>query len=495
MSNNNRIKHGSSVIGDSHTARCIAVGVLAIGLLLLWAQQINGRTITKDGAQNVQMALNVERYGVMSLEDTPPYTPTNYREPLPVFVSAAVLRIIDAALGPAPPDSYFQGERAQLLKYLNILWLALLSLGTFWAIRLLSSSFYLGLVGVVIVNLPFVHGETPLNGLYTEIPAAALLMFASLSLANLMRRSTATAAVTTGVLFGILILTKAALLYVFVGAVVVVATIFFLYRQRQSPAVSAARLLALFVGFSCVVGPWMYRNYVQLGTFHISQRAGVVLLQRAEYDLMSPEEIRGSFYVWASPELQPPLGHLLGFSSADLKRHGRLQHLNEWESDFEAEDLAAEEAGLPDKTFTYYREARAERVKLSALMRKEGKPEPEIAADDAIESDALQIIEHHPWHHLLLTISLVFRGASLMVFAFAAALWVAVRRRDWDLLAFTITAAGAVLFYALFSEFLGRFSLPLRPIAVAALLVALYRTFVPQSASTLFLRARRSVAS
>ena len=110
---------------------------------------------------------------------------------------------------------------------------------------------------------------------------------------------------------------------------------------------------------------------------------------------MTPEEIKGSFYVWASPELQAPLGHLLGFSPADLKRHGRLQHLNEWESDFEAEDLAAEEAGLPDKALTYYREARAERVKLSALMRKEGKPEPEIAADDAIEREfMLEPLEH-----------------------------------------------------------------------------------------------------
>jgi hypothetical protein len=298
--------------------------------------------------------------------------------------------------------------------------------------------------------------------------------------------------VITGMLFGILILTKAAILYVFAGAVAVVAGIFFLQRQQQRPAVSVARLLAMFVGFSCVVGPWVYRNYVQLGTYHISQRAGVVLLQRAEYDLMTSEEIKGSFYVWATPELQSPIGHLLGFSPADLKRHGRLQHLNEWSSDFEAEDLAAEEAGLPDKTLTYYREARAERVKLSALLRKEGKPEPEIAADDAIEHDALQIIEHHPWHHLLLTISLALRGANLMVVAFAVALWLAIRRREWDLVAFAITGAGAVIFYALFSEFIGRYALPMRPIAVAALLVALYRTFAPRSTSTLFLRAPRS---
>jgi 4-amino-4-deoxy-L-arabinose transferase-like glycosyltransferase len=481
-----------------YALRWTAVLLLAVGLLVGWSLRIDGAPVEKDAGQNVQMALNVERHGVMSLEEAPPYVPTNYREPLPIFASAAAIELIDARLGPAPDQEYFHGERVRLLKYQNIVWLALLSLGAFWAIRLLSSSSYLALLGVLIVNLPFLHSHTALDDLYTELPAAALLMLASLSLARTVRNSTFGSALTTGVLFGLTILTKASILYVFVGAALVVAAVF-VAQRRHSLAGSAARLLVMFVGIGCVITPWIFRNHVELGTYHISQRAGVVLMQRAEYDLMSAVEIEGSFYVWANPEIQRPLGRLLGFSPADLRRHGRLQHLNEWDSDFSADDLAAEQAGMPEKTLTYYREARAERVKLSALMRKAGKPEPEIAADDAVEQDALQIIEHHPWHHLLLTISLILRGASsLILVSFVLTLWISVRRRDWDLLAFVITAAGAVVFYALFSEFIGRYALPMRPIAVVAVLVALYRTFYPQiaqRASMLFRPAPQSAGS
>ncbi len=58
----------------------------------------------------------------------------------------------------------------------------------------------------------------------------------------------------------------------------------------------------------------------------------------------------------------PPIGKLLGFNEDDLKLGGRLQRLNRSRrSDFHKENMAAEDAGRPEDTFTYYSEARAER--------------------------------------------------------------------------------------------------------------------------------------
>ena len=116
----------------------------------------------------------------------------------------------------------------------------------------------------------------------------------------------------------------------------------------------------------------MYRNHVLLGSAHISQRAGVVLMYRAADDDVLADRASGT--VWAPQRLQGLMGRILGFSPADLNRGGRLQRLNEFQSDFDADDLAAERAGAPDKTLSYYRQARAERVKLEDQLYVAGHP-------------------------------------------------------------------------------------------------------------------------
>jgi hypothetical protein len=460
----------------SRVTQWLAVTLLAVGLLVTWIQRIDGRGVEKDAGQNVQMALNLAHHGVMSLDEEAPYEPSNYREPLPIFVSAAVVRLIDGRLGTAPDQAYFQGERVRLLKYQNLLWITLLCIGTFQAIRLMSSSFYLALLGVLAVALPFLPRDTALNDLYTEIPAAAAFMFASLGLASMIRKRTVGSALLAGVLFGALTLTKASGLYLFAGVLIVVATIYLWAGRTQPPRVAAVQLLVMLIAFGGAIAPWIYRNETRLGTSHISQRAGVVLMQRAVYDLMSPEERLGAVYVWADPRIQPLVGRVLGFSAQDLLRHGRLQRLNDWKSDFEDEDLAAELAGTPEKALTYYRQARAERVKADAAFSAAGHPRANIAADDAVRDNALAIIEQHPWNHFLLTVLLLWRGAALIFIVLTVVLWVSARRQEWDLVGFSIAAFGAAIFYALASEFLGRFAVPLRPIAVVALLVIAERT-------------------
>jgi len=130
--------------------RILAALLVCLALGALWAGRVTGRAIEKDAAQTVQMALNLERHGVIALEESPPFTPTDYREPLPVLVCALAIKVMDVAIGSAPPQEYFQGRRVQLLKYQNILWLALLSLGTFWATRYFTGSFYAGLLGTLL---------------------------------------------------------------------------------------------------------------------------------------------------------------------------------------------------------------------------------------------------------------------------------------------------------------------------------------------------------
>jgi predicted neutral ceramidase superfamily lipid hydrolase len=149
-----------------------------------------------------------------------------------------------------------------------------------------------------------------------------------------------------------------------------------------------------------------------------------------------------------------------------------LQRLNEVQSDFDADDLAAERAGAPDKTLTYYRQARAERVKLEDELYAAGRPQSEIAADDLLTARALKIILEHPWRNLALTIPFLWRGATLTFPILLIALLVAVRVRRYDLLLFAAPAFGTVTLYALFTHFIARYDLPALSIATIAIIVS-----------------------
>jgi hypothetical protein len=465
--------------GRAQLVRSLAAALVSIGLVFLWSHRITGAPVEKDAAQTVQMALNLERHGVISLDEAAPLSPTNYREPVPVLVSALAIKLIDAALGEAPPEAYFQGERVQLLKYQNILWLGLLSLGAFWAVRFLTGSFYLALLGTLLVNYPFsgTHSASDLvDNLFTDIPADALLMLASVTVAMAVRGRSPARCALAGLLFGILTLIKAATLYVFLGTAALLACV---YLLRATPIRVAARNLTLMmVAFGCAVAPWMYRNHVLFGSAHIAQRAGVVLMYRAVYDEVTPQEYRGTFYFWAPQRLQGIIGRMLGFSPADLQRNGRLQRLNDLESDFAAEDLAAERAGAPDKTLTYYRQARAERVKAEEELHEAGSSQPEIAADDLLKERAMKMILDHPWRNLALTVAFLWRGATFAFPVLVIALLLSIRLHRYDFLLFMVPAFGTVMLYALFTHFIARYDLPALSIATVALVVSvnyLYR--------------------
>ncbi len=465
---------------EARAAKLLAGALVALGIAILCVHRISGAGIEKDAAQVTLMAFNLERHGTISMEESAPYVPSNYREPAPVLVSAAGIALIESVLGKAAgPEDYYHGERVRLLKYQNILWLGLLSLGAFWAIRVLAGSFYLGLLGAILVTYPFWRAQGPLDNLYTEIAAAAVFMFASAALAAAIKGRASVFWGLAGVLFGLATLIKAAELYIFAGTVVTVAYLFFLRRAEFTVRTAISRLALMIAAFGAVVAPWMYRNHVQLGTYGISQRAGVVLMYRAADDTMTPQEYLGTFYVYAPQRLQGIIGKLLGFTPADLQRNGRLQRLNDDESNFAADDLAAERAGEPEKALSYYRQARAERVKTERQYFLAGSPRPEIVADDALKRRATQIILQHPGTHLALTIPLLWRGATLAFPVLLGVIALAARQRRLDLLIFSIPAFGTVMMYALLTHFIARYDLPALTVAIVAFLVTVHSAWKP----------------
>src|SRR5688572_402658 len=87
------------------------IAVCCAALMALWVHRIDGAAITHDSSQTLQMALNLQRHGIMSASVEPPFLHAMRREPLPVIATAMTLFIVDGQLGPADRDDYFQGER------------------------------------------------------------------------------------------------------------------------------------------------------------------------------------------------------------------------------------------------------------------------------------------------------------------------------------------------------------------------------------------------
>lgn len=455
----------------------------ALGLVWILAiSETTGSPISKDASENLRMALNLERHGVISMDERPPYHPSMWREPVPIAVLAVAIYTTDIVLGKAEPSAYFQGARARYLKLSNLGWLTLLTISAFLAIRYFTSSFLLSLLGSTFVALDFTWLVPPdvrswlgIDGLDTEVAGAALFVAASLLLAVGVARRSRLEMIGASLCFALCALTKAALFYVYIGALGVLAAYWAIAAIRLragAPRLSLASLGALTIPFLLVTMSWMYRNQVQTGHFQIAERSGSGLMYRALMDDATAEEYRGMFAVWGEPHLRRIVSWLTGFSDADLEAGGRLQRLSEKLSgEAEKHEQWAEEAGRPDQTITWYRTGRAIYEAKLAQFTREGNSYPSGAADLATRNDAIKLIVQRPIKFAAMMVPLIWRSASLTFPVLLVAFLYGWRRARVDLLLFVLPAIGLVLFYAAASQFVPRYGFVFGPTAIVALLI------------------------
>ncbi len=450
--------------------------VLAIcaALALVSLHSITMRPVIKDAAQNLQMGIDVARDGTMSLEEVAPFKPSMYREPLPVVVDAAAVALVDHLGGRSASNAYFSGPRARLVKLPNVLWVLLLWLAVFSAARCFTGSYLLAVIAGLLAVKPFLSGEDGVDGLYTELPAVALMTLSLNFLLATETRRAAGWAVATGLGFGLLTLTKAATLYVFAFLVLVLAVASAVGWLWADGRRRLAHLALLIVSFGIVVTPWMLRNLQLFGHARISSRGGLVLYTRGLMDQVTPLEYRGTFYVWARPSIQRYLGALLGFSQRDLEQGGRLQRLSEdARTSVYKHDVVAEAAGRPQDAISFHRQARAERVRLETSYDHEGRAHPEVDADESMQKDGMQLVKSHFGANLALAMPLMWRGAPVIFPALLIALVYALRAKRYALALFVLPAFATLVFYALATHFEPRPSLVAHSSAAVATIVLL----------------------
>jgi len=474
------------------------VFAISVCLLLSWQARntLTGAAMGADANQNLTMAYNLYVNGILSLATQPPFVATDLREPLPPMVTALFLALYPDINHAVPLASFFQGEHARLIKQVNVPWIFLGLLGTWVLTHILCCSHRGALLAVLSAYLFFFGVSQFTDTLYTEIPAAVIILWTAVALVSLTRCRGLLAPILSGLLFGMLALTKAVFLYICVPIILLLILYYTLGRRQMNAPPQWAAITALMVAFVMVVSFWMVRNKVALDRFEISGRGGDVLLVRALKNEMSRHEVVGAWWYWG-PSLYRKLvsGTALNANDADFAAGGKFQRLNRYAS--AVGDRAAMAAGKPEDAVSFYFQSWAWHRRFSQQPTVPRSQDTTAAADVLLKRKALEMIFRAPGTHLAMTPLFLWRGiwcfpdvglpylapgyrlylinaldaiAYLSLFSVFA---IGLARRRYDLVAMTVVPVAMLAFYAVFSHNIPRYSAPMIPIMLVSILVIL----------------------
>jgi 4-amino-4-deoxy-L-arabinose transferase-like glycosyltransferase len=313
-------------------------------------------------------------------------------------------------------------------------------------------SFYL-----ILTSSAFVY---PIKKFMSENLAAALLAAALFFTLFAIERRSRVSFLASGLLFGLLILTKGIYFY---GLFLFIALAYlFSALQARSliPPCFFRMLLTFVLGVTITVGPWMLRNCLTFGSPEVASRGGFMRTLRAFYDKATHDEYRAMF--WYST----PLKRILPPSEEDLERGKRLDQNNP--------------DGFYKSAGTYASEVRAN------YGVQEG--------EKLLTNEALSEIFHNTPKYLLVTIPLAFQGIFLergfdvlgsqvvndfymgiiLILPLFPLLLVALTTRNVSYGLVVLVPLFSIFFHAFFSDSLPRYNFPIVPLLWVALITVAF---------------------
>lgn len=432
--------------------------LLLAGLILLLCVRVDSVLLTEtaaqnDALQNVSLGFGMAAEGSLSMDDGL----TMYREPLPIFLIAAQLRLDPRLDGVSWADLAEEGASSKYLKQINLLWVALLLVGASLQLsRLLPrAARRIGIpLGLLLVHAVAVEPFVDAN--LTELPAAALLVLAGLAAQSVVSGRGWVSAGLLGALLGLAALTKASLLYVGIVFLVVIAVLALLREGRRVRPLLAAVGVALVV-MGLVVAPWSARNATHFGTWSIADRGGLSLWYRAVYEDATPYEIRGSWYYFSPRPLQPTMARVLDVRPEDLD--GPLRRVHVLHPDEREERLS------------FYYQARNGRSGRSQELRAMGDytwSQSTVIADHELLTRGLDVMRRDPVMFLRTTPLFLWRGTWAVKSAPAVPVPILALLNPLGMLLLLGSAVGAVV--RLRPEYFAVVGLPAGVVGFSALL-------------------------
>lgn len=463
--------------------------ILCGAILVIMNGLITDKPITSDAAQNLRMAYHLYNHGVLSNAgdiESPP--PSNYREPVPPIVYAIGMYLHPGIDTNTPLQSLQRGEQTSMIKQVNFFWILLLLIGVGYLTYAVSRNRFLPFLTLFLTLVYFIRFGNHFDTLNTELPAATLIVLFICLFVLLVKKRSWLLYFGSGIVLGLLILTKGVFFYL---SVFFLLFVFYISNEEKKWV-----KFSLFVlGTLLLVGPWLIRNYKIYNEVSLTQRGGAVLHLRAMHNQMTGDEIVGAIYFWG-PELYKDIfrNTFLGASTGDFEVGGKYQRIN---ADHAIDTLAVDQ-GSPEMAISFYSKSRAEINRLQEVLGTNGKEGPRHEAYKIMESESKEMILKQPIKHSLLSFVYLWRGiwcfpdstipllsntlqtylhnivnfvayCSLFIFFF-----VGLFKRNDVYIALTIVPISMLLIHAFLTENLYRFSVPVIPTMLVCLSLMIF---------------------
>jgi hypothetical protein len=472
--------------------RFFPVVLLVIIVFLCWMLDttLTESPIRKDARQNLQAAYNVSEWGVFSITASASGKPPadNYREPVTPYVTSLLIGLYKKNDPALTFEDLSEGTLCLAVKRINILWAFFLLLGSSVLVVFFTRSPMLAAFPVCLIWLAFLRNPAYIDTIGTEIPTAAVMVWTSVALIGSLRSGRGMHFLGTALLFGMLCLTKAVFLYLTVPVVLIIFFCTFTDSYfSKLRAISAG--VVFMVGVTITVGPWLSRNYNQLGSATLTLRGGSVLYGRTRLNTMTMDEVIAGMYLWGPGAYKTMVKNtVLEMSTDDFEEGGRGVRLNRSaDSSFAKRDSAAEKAGKPEDAISFLRQIRAERVRLLKHFASAGHLNPQQATDDFLKGKAREWLLENPVRHVMMTFLFAWRGVwcfygggvFTVLNALCAAVFIALTAYgicagNRYITAFVLLPFLMLCFNALFTHNLSRYSSPAIPFLITGLFVAIH---------------------
>jgi 4-amino-4-deoxy-L-arabinose transferase-like glycosyltransferase len=424
--------------GPKATVLLHSIAILALAVLFSFRviQTLDSKPPSSDAVAYMAMAYNLVNHGILSEDkDRTSLTPTAYRAPgFPLFVASAIL-ITGENQGEDLAAFLMQNfTGVKLLLEVVILITGLLAAFLVWRMTRSTIGAYIAFFGIACVGT--LHRLAAI--LYAEPLAAMLVLMLAASLYYAVETRRISWFLAVGVLAGTLALTRTAFFYI--PPIMVALFIYVWLASRNHRSLLTGGVVA-FLMFAIITGGWMVRNHHHFDRAFISERGGLALIHRVEYNKMTKTEFFASFCVYSNCW---PLTALL--QRFDREDYHRLL----WQE--------------PD---SYYHAARAQREDARKVFATS------LEEDNALKSKGLrEIFVNAPLKHLLVTIpiahrSLYVHSCLFTIIAVIGSLYlliVSLRRKQPQYVALLFPLVFGFAMTSFLSMGIPRFNMPLVPI-------------------------------
>ncbi|MEZ5706812.1 MAG: hypothetical protein R3E56_17080 [Burkholderiaceae bacterium] len=369
-------------------------------------------SIVGDAEENLATAFNLLHHHIYSHLNSENPIPGNLREPVPNFFYAAWLVLIERFDHVINLNHLWGGSGTYAVKLGNFFWIYAGLVAFSKIISRVLPSFAISWAGLLLAFLSFFGNAQWVDSLYTELHTAVLLLWlAHFSLATL-RQPNRKHLVGTGVFAGLLILTKAIFLYVFLVMVAAWAIAWARHSSSPHSRSQGRQAAAVVLSALLVITPWALRNAIQFGSPSISSvRGGGVMYYRAMLDDMNLDEVKGLLYLNGPASYRTLSDHFFGAPRReDFQRDGRWARLYIGPSNFQTADKLARLQGRPQDAVSFHQKASAEFVKRIEEAKSQGSSYPARDADASMGHDAVRYFLHHPLRHLAFSLPFFWAG-------------------------------------------------------------------------------------